>query len=183
MGSRITGEFSPPRELVALGASRMGGRGTVAVSAGGLAFEGTILGASPVVPMWASVAVLCIGVAFSSLVPHAERYLTPATGVIVSAIVWLRYRAEYGRTGVFRVPWSEVEHVVRLASAPDVMAFVFAHPIAGGRTPEQVFFSATEGIETLVRAVRDDAPPALTIDVESALLPQPVGSVDEPEPV
>ena len=167
---------------MAIGASRMGGRGTLDVSAGGLAFEGTILGASPVVPMWASVAVLCLGVAFSSAVPHAEVYLAPATVLIVGSILWLRYRAEYGRTGVFRVPWSEVEHVVRLPSAPDVVAFVFSRPIAGGRTPEQVFFAATEGLDALVGAVREDAPGALTIDVESALLPQPEGSIEEPEP-
>ena len=35
---------------------------------------------------------------------------------------------------------------VSLASAPDVLAFVFSRPIDGGRTPEQVFFTATEGL-------------------------------------
>src|SRR5687767_7660828 len=101
VGRRISGEFSPPRELVAMGAARVTGRGVVHVSADGLTVEGTIFGAGPQISPWASLLVLLCGLCISAFVPHAERVLTPATVLVVGGIIWLRYRSEFGQSGTF----------------------------------------------------------------------------------
>jgi hypothetical protein len=176
---RIGGEFSPPRELVVLGTARMAGRGSVEVTSGGLALDGTIVGGSPPLPVWASLVVAVVGTAIAASVPAFQNPVMAVTILAVGGILWLRFRAEGGRHGIFRVPWAEVEHVVRLASNPDVVAFVFAHPIDGARSPDQVFFAATAGVDALVDELRADAPPSLTIDVESALLPSPEEPADQ----
>lgn len=169
MGRLISGEYTPPRELVAIGAARVSGRGSIQVSEAGLAFEGTIHGGGPPVSPLISLLLLAAGLAIFALVPSAERALAPLTALAAALLLWLRYRADFGRSGTFSLSWSEIEHAVRLASAPDVLAIVLSRPISGRGSPEQVFFSPTLGVEELVAAMREHAPQALTIDTESAL--------------
>jgi hypothetical protein len=162
-----------------MGAARVTGRGVVHVSSDGLTVEGTIFGAGPQISPWASLLVLICGLCISTFVPNAERVLTPATVLVVGGIVWLRYRAEYGQSGTFAVRWPEVEHVVRLASSPDVVAVVLARPLGGRGSPEQVFFAPAGGVEQMVEAIREFGPSTLTVDVESAMRPSPTTHPDE----
>jgi hypothetical protein len=162
-----------------MGAARVTGRGVVHVSADGLTVEGTIFGAGPQISPWASLLVLLVGLAISAYVPHAERVLTPATVLVVAGIIWLRYRAEFGQSGTFAVRWPEVEHVVRLASSPDVLAVVLSRPLGGRGSPEQIFFAPAGGVEPMVEAIREFAPATVTIDVESGLRPSPSTQPDE----
>lgn len=151
-----------------MAAARVAGRGSVDVNGGGITVDGRIVGGESPIPPWASLAVLGAGLLISALVPHAERILPPATVLVVGVILWFRYRAEFGVAGAFHVPWAEVEHVVRLPSAPDVVGIVFARPLAGAGTPEQVFFAPTAGVEPFVASLRAAAPAHLTWDLESA---------------
>jgi hypothetical protein len=151
-----------------MAASRVAGRGSVDVTGGGVTVDGRIVGGESPIPPWASLAVLGAGLLISALVPHAERFLPPATVVVVGVILWFRYRAEFGVVGAFHVPWAEVEHVVRLPSAPDVVGIVFARPLAGAGSPEQVFFAPAAGVEPFVATLRAAAPGHLTWDLESA---------------
>jgi hypothetical protein len=164
-----------------MGAARVSGRGSIEVTGGVLAVEGRILGAESPIPSWASLVVLGVGVLISALVPHAERILTPATVVAVAAILWVRYRAEFGLSGVFRVPWADVEHVVRMPSAPDVVAIVLARPLAGAGTPEQFFFAPAGGVDPFVHALQRSAPAHLGWDLRSADVahPQSDGADDD----
>jgi hypothetical protein len=162
-----------------MGAARVTGRGVVHVSADGLTVEGTIFGAGPQISPWASLLVLLCGLCISVFVPHAERVLTPATVLVVGGIVWLRYRSEFGQSGTFAVRWPEVEHVVRLASSPDVLAVVLSRPLGGRGSPEQVFFAPAGGVESMVEAIREFAPSTLTMDVDSGLRPSPASQPDE----
>jgi hypothetical protein len=162
--------------------ARVAGRGAVDVTPGGLVVEGRILGAESAIPWWASLGVLAVGLLVARLVPNAERVLTPATVLVVGGILWFRYRAEFGMAGAFTVPWSDVEHVVRMPSAPGVVAVVLSRPLAGPGTPEQIFFGPTEGPETFLAALRAAAPAHLTWDTESAgrALAAPTPSDDAP---
>lgn len=166
-----------------MSAARVGGRGVVEISGRGLVVQGRILGADSPIPSWASLVVLGLGLLVSLVVPNAERILTPATILVVGGILWFRYRSEFGQDGSFDVTWADVEHVVRLPSAPHVVAVVLARPLAGPGTPEQFFFAPTEGIDLFVAALRAAAPPHLTWDLESAERPLVTGSeAEEGEP-
>ncbi|MEQ1504499.1 MAG: hypothetical protein ABMB14_19835 [Myxococcota bacterium] len=165
MARQLTGEFSPPRELVAIAVPRVAGRGAIGVSADGLVVDGTVFGSAWTVSPWAAFAVVVVGLAISSLVPHAERVLTPATTILALGLIWLRYRADFGRTATFRLGWTDVEHVVRLPADPSVVAFVLARPLSGWGSPEQLFFAPTGGVDGLVDALRSEAPASLSIEI------------------
>jgi hypothetical protein len=164
----LVGEFSPPRELAAIAAPRVAGRGRVEVGPAGLSFDGRVVDAPSPIPPWSSVVVLIAALLVYRFVPGAERVLLPGTAVLVAGLLWLRYRAETGQDRVYAVPWADLEHVARLPASPDVLAFVLARPLGGNGGPEQVFFAATEGMDALVGALRECAPPTLSWDLHSA---------------
>lgn len=176
MARSMRGEFTPPRELVAIGFARVTGRGELHLSDAGLAIDAELQGTSSRIPAWSSLVVLGVGAAISALVPHAERILTPATVAIVAGFMWMRYRAEYGVASRFVVAWSGVEHVVRMQSAPDVVAFVLAGPIAGRGTPEQVYFAPADGVDALFAEVRAAAPAHLSLDPGDARPAEPAAA-------
>jgi hypothetical protein len=99
--------------------------------------------------------------------------LGPLTALALLLYFWGRFRSESGQHASYAVPWSDVEHVVRLPSDPEVLGFVLARPIGAEGTPEQVFFAPTAGVDTLIDALRADGPPSLPID-----LPDPTEPVD-----
>jgi hypothetical protein len=165
MARRLVGEFSPPRELVAIAAPRMSGRGTVEVSEAGVTFDGRLMSVEPPIPAWSSAVVLLVGLVLGRVFPGSEAVLLPASLVAVVGIVGWRYRAELGTTRAHTLAWTELEHVVRLQSQPDVLAFVLTKPIGGRNGPEQLFFEATEGWGALADAVTTFAPGGTTIRV------------------
>lgn len=57
-----------------------------------------------------------------------------------------------------------MDHVVRMQTPPDVVAFVLTGPIAGRGTPEQVYFAPKDGVEALFDALKAAAPPTVTVD-------------------
>ncbi|MEZ4235756.1 MAG: hypothetical protein R3F59_06250 [Myxococcota bacterium] len=165
LGEAVIGEFAPPREVVTVGIARLAGPGTVRVGAGGLAFEGPVLGVESRVPVYGSVAVLAAAAVGSVLVPGGEQVLLPLAVLGVAGMMALRMRSEVGVGGRHVVPWARVEHVVRLPSAPDTVAFVLDGPVGGRGTPEQVYFAPTAGVEALVEALRARGPVGLSMDV------------------
>lgn len=168
MNERIVGEYRPPRELAAVAAPRVSGRGTLDVSSQGLVVEGQILDVPPF-PLWkvtVPLAVAALIVFF--VVDRPTHILGPMTMVALLLYFWSRFRAEYGSHGRHAIPWHMVEHVVRMPADPDVIGLVLARPLAGDGTPEQVFFAPTQGVEHLVVVIRANGPTALTIDLESA---------------
>lgn len=172
----MIGEFSPPKELATMGTPRMSGRGAVDAGADGVAFDGRIVDVESAVPRWATAAVLGVALVINALAPKAAPVLLPLALAAVLGIVFLRYRAEAGRVGVFRVPWAQVEHVVRLPTDVDVIAIVLARPLVP-RGPEQVFFRATDGSDALVEALRAEAPRELTFHLD--VTPEPA---EDPSP-
>ena len=158
-----------------MGVARAVGRGVVTVSPTGLSIEGRVTRAPPLPPALlggVGVGLVLVG----AIAPGAERVVLPLLLVATLGGVWMGWRAEYGASGRFEMPWSSVEHVVRLPADPDVVAILFAGPLAGTGSPEQVYFAPSNGIEALAAALREGAP-ALTIDLDSALREAP-----EPEP-
>jgi hypothetical protein len=178
---RIVGEYAPPREVVALEAARLSGRGMLEVGPAGLAFDGALQGVESRIPSWAWLAVLAVAAAGSVVIPDGEQVLMPGAVLVVGVLMWLRFRSDVGVAGVHSVPWSQVEHVVRLPSSPDTLAFVLTGPVAGHGSPEQVYFAPTAGIEDLVDALRSAGPASLTIDTASAEEADPAPADDESE--
>lgn len=173
MAADLVGEFRPPRELASVQAPRVAGKGFLHVSESGLTVEGAIIDA-PSFPTWrVSVGLLLLAVIVSLFVDRPTHILGPLTALALLTWFWARFRAEQGHRGSYAVPWSEVEHVVRLPSDPEVLGFVLAGPLAREGTPEQVFFAPTAGVEALIDALRADGPAALPID-----LPAPFEAVD-----
>jgi hypothetical protein len=169
--ARLIGEFRPPREVVTVGIARVVGRGSVSVSAGGLVFEGRATRA-PVVPPGVLAAAGAALILVGALVPGSERVVVPLLLGGTLLAVWMGWRSEYGSPGRFEVPWSGIEHVVRLPADHDVVAIVLSGALAGAGSPEQVYFAPSNGVLAFVEALREAAP-ALSVDLDSALREPP----------
>jgi len=173
MADPFVGEFRPPRELAAVQTPRVSGRGFLGVSGRGLTVEGAIADA-PVFATWAiPLVLLAVAVAVVVFVDRPTQVLGPLSAAAMVWYFWSRFRSETGRHGSYAVPWSDVEHVVRLPSDPEVLGFVLARPLGPPGSPEQVFFAPTVGIDALIDALRADGPASLPID-----LPDPVEQED-----
>lgn len=169
MGTRVPGEFRPPRELVAVSAPRLSGRGVLVVSSSGLTVEGDLVDVAPPIPWWRlGVPVVAVAVAFAFRSDNPGQILGPVVMAALLLYFWSRFRAEFGQSGAFEVPWSAIEHVVRLPADPEVLGFVLAGPIGRAGTPEQVFFAPVAGVESLAAAILEAAPSSLSVDLESA---------------
>jgi hypothetical protein len=165
---RLIGEFRPPREVVAMGVARVSGPGAVTVAAQGLRVEGRV-SVSPPVPR---SVLLVLGAALllaGALVPGADRVALPLLVLGTLGAVWMAWRAEYGARGNVEVPWSAIEHVVRLPADHEVVAIVLSGPLSGRGSPEQLYFAPSNGVDALVASLEDHAPPTLSIDLHSAL--------------
>jgi hypothetical protein len=173
VGHRLVGEFRPPPEIATMSIPRVVGKGTVETGPSGLKVEGKVLSAVPTPSRTAWSLLLLAVVLVAAFVPDSERILVPAMVLAVGGAMFLHWRAEYGLAGGFEVPWSDVEHVVRLASARDVVAIVFTRPARGWGSPEAVYFEPSLGVEAVGAALRADAPAALTMDLESGLAEHP----------
>ena len=173
MAAHLVGEFRPPRELAMVAAPRVAGRGFLHVTEGGLTVEGAVVDA-PTFQTWrVSLGLLAVAVLAVAFVDNPTHILGPVTVAALLLYFWSRFRSEYGHQGSFAVPWSDVEHVVRLPADPEVVGFVLARPLGAAGTPEQVFFAPTQGVEALIDALRADGPASLPID-----LPDPAEPVD-----
>lgn len=181
MAHRMVGEFRPPPEVATMSLPRVIGKGSIETTASGLKVEGRVLSAVPQ-PSRLTGSVLLLGVVLIAVfVPDSERLLVPAMVVVVGIGLFLHWRAEYGMSGGFEVPWSDVDHVVRLASARDVVAILFTGPVKGWGSPEAVYFQPSLGVEAVGVAFRSDGPAGVSMDLESALADGPDAPVDDEE--
>lgn len=174
MSHRLVGEFRPPPELATMSVPRVTGKGSIETTPTGLVVEGKVLSAVPQPSRLTWSLILLVVVVVAYVVPSSERVLVPAMAVFVAIAAFLHWRAEYGLAGGFVVPWQDVEHVVRLGSARDVVAILFRRPVRGWGSPEAVYFEASLGPEAVGAAFRADAPPSVTMDLDSGLAESPV---------
>ena len=174
MSHRLVGEFRPPPEVATMELPRVTGKGSIETTPSGLKVEGKVLSAVPK-PSRLVWSLLLLGVVLiAAFVPSSERVLVPAMTLAVGVAAYLHWRAEYGLAGGFEVPWTDVEHVVRLASARDVVAILFTRPVKGWGSPEAVYFEASLGAEAVGAAFRADAPETVTMDLDSGLEESPL---------
>jgi len=160
---------------------RVIGKGSIETTPAGLKVEGKVLTAVPQ-PSRLTWSILLLGVVLvASFVPHSERVLVPAMTLFVGVGMFLHWRAAYGMSGGFEVSWAEVDHVVRLGSARDVVAVLFTRPVNGWGSPEAVYFEPSLGVEAVGAAIRADGPATVSIDLDSALAPEPDAAVDGEE--
>jgi len=169
MGLYSTGEFKPPVELGAMSAARVAGPGTLELNRTGLRVRGAIVDAAPPVanPAWIVLLLLGVALLVAAFVPHSERFLTPFVTVVTLGWMGWRFANSRGRTRTFDVPWSMVEHVVRMPADPDVLGIVLSGPVAGRGTPEQLFFAPSGGIDDLVVGFVKEGPDGLEVRVDT----------------
>ena len=165
---RFVGEYRPPRELVSISAARVVGPGHLGVGPEGLEIDGRMMTA-PLVPRAALSILALVGVLASALVPSFNEVAMVATLGIAALGGWLYWRSEFGVRTTRRVPWTAVEHVVRLQSDPDVVAVVLEEPVGGLGTPESVYFAATLGAPALADALAEHAPGSVSLDLDSGV--------------
>jgi hypothetical protein len=174
MSLYATGDFKPPVELGAMSAARVAGPGSIEVKADGLRVRGPLVDVAPSAnPAWLVLFLLAIAVLVAAFVPRSERILTPFVTVVVLGWAWFRFRNSRGRSRTMDIPWSNVEHVVRMPADPDVLGIVLSGPVAGRGTPEQLFFAPAGGVDDLVVALVKEGPDRLEVRVDTVPAERP----------
>jgi hypothetical protein len=176
---RQSGEFRPPKELVAIEMARVQGPGWVSLEPSGLTVHGRVVDAPERIPS----RPLALAVAMSA-VAGASAFGPPEIWMLGGGALalWLALRPAMKGATSFTMPWSEVTHVVQMPATPDTVCFVLEKPLGGPGAPEAFFFAPIdEDVPRFVSELRKVAPPSVAIDDESAHLPSPVADEDEDE--
>jgi hypothetical protein len=169
MGLFSTGEFRPPVELAAMSAARVAGRGSIELTAKGLRVRGALVDSAPPIanPAWVVLLLLGVALLVAAFVPHSEWFLTPFVTVVTLGWMGWRFANSRGRSRTLDVPWTVIEHVVRMPADPEVLGIVLSRPIAGRGTPEQIFFAPAGGVDELVVAFVNEGPDGLEVRVDT----------------
>lgn len=168
----VRGEFQPPKELVAIEMARFEGPGSLALDATGIDLHGRLVDVPELLPprILAPLVVL-VATASASTLGYADLWIGGSLAVATLILA----RGVVTRPTRHRVPWSDVEHVVRMPAQPEVVCFVLQRPVGRSRGPETLFFApGTEDVTRFLASVRSLGPAGLPIDASSALLPSPV---------